>query len=316
MLKLCGHGYLSRMKIVSNKYPRYFKIEPLIDKSSKLSHYDILAWLLTLPPILTDSTIHDVFNSAKIQDFKNIIRRIGNITYTAMKYALNSNIDWEQKIDCIIDIYNTSNIIPYIINHIKEERLNYIYEKYNHIIIDNYSDYISKIFKCNRLLQLGKKYNCDIKSQISSTNYIDNDKIIEHYDNNSVILQEIIEDFINKKQYFYALNLYVDSSKKNIDVSGSMFLSLLEKENFCAENPQIIFSIINEFDLNNITIIEKVIPIIKKLKRKHDSDCCICYEYSNTSFNCGHNTCLTCVGKMNNTKCPICREVIHLIYSL
>lgn len=44
----------------------------------------------------------------------------------------------------------------------------------------------------------------------------------------------------------------------------------------------------------------------KELK-EGETECCVCYDGTDTVFGCGHSVCLACLGSLQKYQCPICQ---------
>jgi len=66
-------------------------------------------------------------------------------------------------------------------------------------------------------------------------------------------------------------------------------------------------------DINDLCIEIFGSIVVKKLR----TECCVCYEKTDTVSECGHNICLTCASKVKENDdeevlCPMCREVLYI----
>lgn len=54
----------------------------------------------------------------------------------------------------------------------------------------------------------------------------------------------------------------------------------------------------------------------KEVSSKEQLNCCVCFEDCGTITNCGHLVCLACSDKIENNKCPYCRQTLDHYYNI
>ncbi len=66
-------------------------------------------------------------------------------------------------------------------------------------------------------------------------------------------------------------------------------------------------------DINDLCIEIFGSRVVKRVR----TECCVCYETTDTISECGHNICLTCASKVKENEdeevlCPMCRKVLYI----
>lgn len=206
--------------------------------------------------------------------------------------------EWKCNPTCSMEIYYKTLQIYYNRNNNMKSRLLLHLLNYNLLIIDDclVSSDLLKLFNYKKIYYITSNYNLSISSLQS-------------------VLLTLFNIKINRLNYDYISNgIYFDTIKTNFkykftkaNIKNSIGLN--EVENI---NDIILY---NSLELN-------INPIQIKID-KHPLkifECSICYDNCSKNIGCFdsclHKFCITCIDKLEQQTCPLCRTPFHKVYKL